>query len=238
MIRGAEEAKELVGRKAAERVEDGMVLGLGTGSTVRHFLRALGERIRSGSLTHVEGVPTSEWTRAVAVAEKIPLVDLREGVEVSLAVDGADEVAPNLDLLKGLGGALLREKIVAQAAGRFLVIADEGKLVRMLGETKPLPVEVVPFGWSAHLPYFRSLGAHPEIRTREDGQPFVTDNGNYVVDLRFEGGLPEPRGAEEALRDRSGVVTTGLFLGMAAEALVAGEDGVRELTRGEPASWH
>ncbi len=233
----SEELKAQAGEAAAARVADGQVLGLGTGSTVRHFLRSLGQRIRDGGLQNVSGVPTSEWTRDVAAGEGIPLVDLREGTRLDLAVDGADEVCPRLNLVKGLGGALLREKIVAQAARRFLVIVDEGKVVPSLGVSKPVPVELIPFAWSSHFPFFRRLGAAPHLRTREDGQPYVTDNGNYVADLTFPDGLTDPTEVEDALRARAGVVTSGLFLEMATEVLIGGAGGVRSVVRGEAGAW-
>ncbi len=221
--------KALAGEAAARQVRPHTVVGLGTGSTVRHFLHALGRRIRDGDLEGVQGVPTSEWTREAASSEGIPLVDLREGTQVDLAVDGADEVCPRLHLVKGLGGALLREKIVAQCSRRFVVIVDEGKIVPSLGVTKPLPVELIPFGWSSHFPFFRDLGGEPKLRVREDGHPFVTDNGNYVADLRFATGVSDPDEVEARLRQRAGVVTSGFFLGMADEVLVGGSDAVRSL---------
>src|SRR5690606_3972823 len=155
--------REALKRRAAERaldwVEDGMVLGLGTGSTVRHFLELLGERLRDGALKDVTGVPTSWDTAERATALGIPLVTLEERPRLDLAVDGADEVDPGLDLIKGLGGALLWEKIVAAAAGQLVIIVDDSKLVQRLGEKAPLPVEVVPFGWTTHLSALERLGA-------------------------------------------------------------------------------
>ena len=227
--------REALKRRAAERaldwVEDGMVLGLGTGSTVRHFLELLGERLRDGALKDVTGVPTSWDTAERATALGIPLVTLEERPRLDLAVDGADEVDPGLDLIKGLGGALLWEKIVAAAAGQLVVIVDDSKLVQRLGEKAPLPVEVVPFGWTTHLSALERLGARAVLRVDAAGKPFVTDGGHYILDCRFESGIPDPAALDAALQRRPGVVETGLFLGMADAVVVAGEAGVRVIRR-------
>jgi ribose 5-phosphate isomerase A len=201
-----------------------MRIGLGTGSTVNHFLDALGAALARGDLRDIQGVPTSDATAARARELAIPLLELHEAAPLDLAVDGADEVDPHLDLIKGLGGALLREKMVVQEARRFVVIADPGKEVSRLGSSVPLPVEVVPFGWRSHLPFFQALGAEPRLRTR-DGVPYLTDNGNHVVDLAFPDGIPEPEGIESELRSRAGVVETGLFLGVASLVLVGDPGG-------------
>lgn len=225
------DAKRLAGEAAAGEVRSGMRLGLGTGSTVRHFLLALGRKRDAGELKDVRGVPTSVDTEHLCREMGLPLMELPEEGGLDLAVDGADEVSPDLDLIKGLGGALLREKIVAAAARRFVVIVDEEKLVSGLGVRSPLPVEVAPFGWRTHLGFFRALGAEPEPREGAGGKLYVTDNGNHVIDLRFPGGIEDPHGLEGNLRGRSGVVETGLFLGMAHRVLVGGDEGVRALER-------
>lgn len=216
-------------REALGRVAPGMRLGLGTGSTMAHFLDLLGESLASGRLSDISGVPTSERTRVHAERVGIPLAELHELQPLDLAVDGADEVGPGLDLIKGLGGALLREKMVVQAARRFVVIADDTKAVPRMGARSPLPVEVVPFAWQAHLPAFRALGAEPTLRLGEGGDPYTTDNGNFILDLHFEGGVENPREVESAIMARAGVVDTGFFLGMAAEAILAGGGGIRIL---------
>jgi ribose 5-phosphate isomerase A len=226
----AEALKREAGIAALAEVRSGMTLGLGTGSTVRHFLEALGAALGSGSLGGIRGVPTSEDTASRARALRIPLVELHEAGRVDLAVDGADEVTSTLDLVKGLGGAHLREKMVVQASDRFVVVADAGKRVRRLGERAPLPVEVVPFGWRAHLPFFRDLGADPVLRiVGASGEPFLTDNRNLVVDLAFTGGIPDPVEVEASLRARAGIVETGLFLGVAARCYLAAEGRVEIL---------
>lgn len=204
-----------------------MALGLGTGSTVRHFLDVLGEAISAGRLEGIRGVATSRDTETRASALGIPLMQLEEAGALDLAVDGTDEFTPELDLIKGLGGALLREKMVVQAARRFIVIADAGKAVQRLGAQAPLPVEVVSFAWRSHLAYFRSLGASPELRRTQDGEPFITDNGNPIVDLHFESSIPDPAAVEASLKGRAGVVETGFFLGLADAVVVAQVSGDR-----------
>lgn len=209
-----ETGKEAAGRAALDEVSSGMTLGLGTGSTVRWFLEALGEALAEGRLEEIRGVPTSLQTEGQAKALNIPLVSLEEAGPLDVAVDGADEVDPGLELIKGLGGALLREKMVVQAARRFVVVVDPGKLVTGLGRRSPLPVEVVQFGWKAHLPFFRELGAEPHLRMIGE-RPLVSDNGNYIIDLHFQEGIADAPALEAALATRAGVVETGLFLQMA-----------------------
>ena len=226
----SDDRKWAAGAAAVAEVASGMTLGLGTGSTIRHFLEALGEAMAQGELRGIRGVPTSEDTAARARVLGVPLLELDQAGTLDLAVDGADEVTPGLDLVKGLGAAHLREKMVVQATRRFVVVADESKRVTRLGEKAPLPVEVVPFGWKAHLPFFRELGAEPRLRMRGGtDQPVRTDNGNLVVDLAFAGGIPDPAQVERALAYRAGVVETGLFLGMAHRCYLATARGVEIL---------
>lgn len=232
MTAGDPEAlKRAAAARAVALVDDGMRLGLGTGSTIAHFLTLLGERVAAGAVTDLIGVPTSIRTAERCRELGVPLGELHDLAPLDLAVDGADEVDPDLDLVKGLGGALLREKIVAAEARRFVVVVDASKVVDRLGERGPLPVEVVPFAWRCHVPFLEELGARPVLRRGPDGEPLRTDNGNVVLDCRFPGGLPDPRATEARLRARAGVVATGLFLGMATDVLVAGEGGVEHRTR-------
>jgi ribose 5-phosphate isomerase A len=161
----------------------------------------------------------------------IPLTTLEKANPIDLTVDGADEVAPNLDLIKGLGGALLREKMVAQASLQFLIVVDEGKLVQRLGTRSPLPVEVLPFGWRSHVPFLQEFGAQAKLRADSSGRPFETDNGNFVLDCRFQGGIADPAALDTALCERAGILESGLFLGMTTKVLVGGEGGVRPLAR-------
>jgi ribose 5-phosphate isomerase A len=222
-------------RRAAARavafIENGMRLGLGSGSTARHVVEILAERLDAGDLRDIIGVPTSRSTETLASGLGIPLATLDEQPRLDLTIDGADEVDPTLDVIKGLGGALLWEKIVARASDRLVIVVDESKLVTKLGERAPLPVEVVPFGWTTHMEYFRDLGADPRVRTDDGGAPFRTDSGNIIVDCGFEGGIPSARDVDRSLNERAGIVESGLFLGMATAVVVAGDDDARVLER-------
>lgn len=228
-----EERKRAAAVRAAEWIRDGMVVGLGTGSTVRHLLEVLAERRAAGELRGVVGVPTSEDTTTRATALGIPLRTLAECPEVDLTIDGADEVDPRLRLIKGLGGALLREKIVAAASRELVVVVDDTKHVERLGTRAPLPVEVDPFGAPLQPAFLRSLGAEPELRRAAGGEPYHTDGGNLIFDCRFAGGISDPEALDAALDRRVGVFESGLFLGMASAVVVAGEEGVRVLWREE-----
>jgi len=230
----AEERKRAVGRRAAELVQDGMIVGLGTGSTANHLVDRLGERIREG--LQFRGVPTSERTAARARALGIPLVTLQECPRLDLAIDGADQVDPHGDLIKGLGGALYREKLVARAARSFAVIVDADKEVEHLGLGCPVPVEVDSGRWEAVADRLRALGARPELRRGPEG-PYVTDNGNWILDSHF-GAIEDASSIERSINDIPGVVENGLFVGMAQRILVGDARGVREWTprRGRPES--
>jgi ribose 5-phosphate isomerase A len=218
-------AKRASARLAAGLVESGMRVGLGTGSTAALFLEELAARLRSGDLGDIAGVPTSRRTAHRAAELGIPLTTLDSDPSLDLVVDGADEVDPSLDLIKGLGGALLWEKIVAQAGRRMVVVADQAKLVDRLGTKAPLPVEVVPFGVEAQAAYLRDLGAEPALRRGDDGEPYVTDAGHHIIDARFPDGITDPRSLDDALASRAGIVDSGLFLGLADTAIVGRADG-------------
>ena len=232
-VPSAEAQKELVAKSALTRVRSGMLLGLGTGSTADLFLRALGEAIGSGRLTGIAGVPTSVRTSDLAKRCGIPLTTLSEHPELDIAIDGADEVDPALQLIKGLGGALLREKMTAQAATEFIVMVDASKQVPNLGSRAPLPVEVITFMWEAHIDWIRDLGGEPTLRLGEGGKPYVTDNGNFILDCRFPDGIADPNGLERAFAARAGIVETGLFVDMATEVHLAQGDNVVVLEKGE-----
>jgi ribose 5-phosphate isomerase A len=231
MTPSSDDLKRAAAQRAIAYVTSGTVIGLGTGSTIRPLLVLLGDRLAAGALRDVVAVPTSEDTATRCRALGIPLTTLDEQPVLALAVDGADEVGPRLDLIKGLGGALLREKLVARAARRFVIVADASKCVRKLGTRSPVPVEVVRFGWRTHLAFFEKLGAVPALRLTPEGEPFVTDEGHHIVDCRFARGLADPRAVARALARRPGIVEDGLFLGMAHLAVVAGARGVRVLVR-------
>jgi ribose 5-phosphate isomerase A len=226
-------------QKALDLVQSGMVLGLGSGSTTAHFIDLLGEKLQSGGLKDIRGVPTSRLTADRAVGWGIPLVSLAEHATLDLAIDGADEVDPNLDLIKGLGKALLREKLIEVHARRFVVIVDESKLVPRLGTRAALPVEILPFEWQASLHWLNSLGCRAELWCKQDGEPFITDNGNLIARCWFMGpdqagslvGIEDPAGLARRLADRPGIIEHGLFLGMADQVIVAGEQGITILER-------
>ena len=206
--------------------ESGMILGLGSGSTVAFAVERVGELLAGGQLRDVRGIPTSERTAALAREVGVPLVALSEA-RPRLTIDGADEIGPDLTLVKGLGGALLREKIVAASSeGGLIVVADGSKPVDALGEG-PLPVEVEPFGWEATLEALASLGCEPVLRMdREDPRhPFVTDGGHYTADCRFPS-IPEPASLEAEIKRIPGALECGLFVGLARAAVVARENGV------------
>jgi len=228
-----EELKRKAAEVALESVESGMVLGLGTGSTVRHLVELLGRALNSGSLTDIVGVPTSIQTETQAKNLQIPLVELGDRDELDLTIDGADEVSPELDLIKGLGGALLREKMVAQASRRLLIISDDTKLVDLLGLRAPLPVEVVDWALDAQVRFLESTGAAVSLRLTPDGTPVKSDNGNVFLDCSFSDGIADPRALERTLAFRAGVVGSGLFLGMADLAVIAAPSGIRTLRRGQ-----
>ena len=230
-MNAGESHKRDAAARAVTLIHSGTVVGLGTGSTVKHLLDLLAERLAGGALRDVVAVPTSEDTATRCRNLGIPLTTLDENPRLALCIDGADEVDPRLDLIKGLGGALLREKLVALAAQRFVVIADASKLVRRLGTRAPLPVEVIPFGWSTHEVFFRKLGAEPELRRDATGAPYRTDGGHYIVHCRFPKGMKDPAAVARALARRPGIVEDGLFLRLATEAVIAGEKGVKVLKR-------
>jgi ribose 5-phosphate isomerase A len=223
--------KEEAARLALAYVRDGMILGLGTGSTTAYFVDMLGERLRTGELRDVIGVPTSEDTAARTRALGIPLTSLAEHSRLDLAVDGADEVDPDLNLIKGLGRALLREKIVEVHADQLVVMADESKLVRRLGTHGPLPVEIVPFAAEATIRWLNTLGCFAELWCNAQGARIVTDNGNYLAKCWFSEGIADPYALSRTLADRPGVVEHGLFLDMASFVIVATSEGTRVLER-------
>ena len=227
---GDEGQKRNVGYRAAELVESGRKLGLGTGSTVFFYLQRLGERIRTEKL-EVVGVPTSVQTMEQAMAFDIPLATLDEIQEFDLYVDGADEIDGRFRMIKGGGGALLREKIIASCSRQKVIIVDESKVVNRLGTGFALPVEVIPFGRKVCENRLQKLGCKPLLRTA-DGNPFITNNGNHILDCRFESGIEAPEQMEAAINDIPGVVCCGLFIGLADRVLVGKADGsVQERTR-------
>ena len=214
--------KKVAGERAIEFIKDGMTVGLGTGSTVHWTLMRLGSMVKKGF--KVRAVPTSRRTEELALEFGVRLVTFAEVRELDLTIDGADEISPALDLIKGAGGALLREKLIAAASKRLVIVAEEKKLVPALGRA-PLPVEVVPFAWEATAQRVGELNCVPTLRL-ETGEPYVTDNGNYILDCAC-GMINDPASTNRTLKLLPGVVETGLFIGMADVAVVAAEDGVK-----------
>ncbi|KAI4379111.1 hypothetical protein MLD38_005447 [Melastoma candidum] len=239
-ILSQDELKKIAAFRAVDFVESGMVVGLGTGSTARHAVDRIGHLLRQGKLRDVVGIPTSRVTHDQALSLGIPLSDLDSHPVVDLAIDGADEVDPSLNLVKGRGGSLLREKMVEGACKKFVVIVDESKLVDYIGGSGlAMPVEVIKFCWKYTAEQLRSLfdyaGCRAKLRMsvgkEEEEEPFVTDNGNYVVDLYFERDIGDSWAASDAILRLAGVVEHGMFLGMASTVIVAGELGVRMINR-------
>jgi len=222
----ADDFKRAAAEKALELVQDGMLLGLGSGTTARHFTEGVGRLIAGGM--KVRGVPTSRETAELAAEHGIPIVTELVGA-IDLAVDGADEVDPALNLIKGRGGALFREKLVAAAARRFVVVVDESKLVRQLGEGV-LPVEVLPFLWRTTAERVTALGVSLTVRGGEE-VPYITDNGNLILDVTVDGGIKSPSELGFELKKITGVVEHGLFVGMTDTCIVAGPEGPKAIGR-------
>ena len=214
--------KEVAASKAVEYVEEGMVVGLGTGSTAEFAIRALGRRVGDG--LGIVAVPTSLASAKLGKELGIDILSLEEHPEIDLTIDGADEVDADLNLVKGLGGALLREKIVAGASSREIIIVDPTKIVDRLGTRSPVPVEVIPFGWSLARHRLRALGTRPELRRTRSG-PYETDNGNYILDCHFEHGIADAAETERLINGIPAVVENGLFVGLTDIVVIGREDG-------------
>jgi ribose 5-phosphate isomerase A len=228
MIVNRDELKRAAALRAIEEVEDGMIVGLGTGSTAAFVVEGLGARVANG--LKVVGIPTSERTAAQARRLGISIATFAEHQRLDLTIDGADEVQlGTLDLIKGLGGALLREKIVAAASDRLVIVVDQEKLVEQLGEHTPVPVEVTQFGWQVTAVALAKLGCVPERRYTVGEQPYVTDGGNYILDCRF-GPLADPRAIENSIGLTVGTVESGLFVERSSMVVVASSTGVEILT--------
>jgi ribose 5-phosphate isomerase A len=222
--------KQHAAERAVEYVESGMVIGLGSGSTAVFAVRRIAQLLHEGSLRNIVGVPTSHEVERQAQALAIPLTTLDTHPVIDLTIDGADEVDPDLNVIKGGGGALLREKIVAQASRREIIVVDESKLSPALGTHWPVPVEVVPFGWRVQATYLESLGAQPALRLGDDGSPYLTDHGNLIIDAHFDP-IPDPTQLAVQLDSRAGIMEHGLFLGLATGVIIAGGEGIRCMMR-------
>jgi ribose 5-phosphate isomerase A len=223
------DAKKLAGEAALQFIQSGMVVGLGSGSTAKCFIEALIVAVRDGRLRDIRGIPTSIASEKLARDGGLTIVDFSQIEQIDVVVDGADEIAPDLTLIKGLGGALLREKLVAQNSKKMVIVADESKVVRKLGTKSPLPVEVIPFGRDASERFLKSLGCIPELRKKDDGSPYITDNGNHIFHCRFKS-IDDPTDLNAKLGNRAGIVESGLFINLASAAIVAGTTDVRTIT--------
>ena len=219
--------KKMAGEKAVEYVEDGMILGLGTGSTVEYTLRKLGELVKDG--LKIKGIPTSMHTRKIAKECNIPLTTLEENPEIDLTIDGADEVDSELNLIKGGGGALTREKIIAYHSKKEIIVVDETKIVKALGTDVPLPVEVVKYGWTSTKKTLEEFGCTAELR-KIINDPYLTDNSNYILDCDFEK-IEEPEQIEKDINNIPGVVENGLFIGLVDEIIVGSKQGIVTLEK-------
>ena len=224
--------KQQAAERAVELVESGMTVGLGTGETATYAIRRIGALLRAGQLEDIEGVATSLGTAAEAVRLGIPLLEESRATPTDLTIDGADEIDPALNLIKGRGGALLREKIVAQTSRRVVIVADHSKLSPVLGTHSPLPVEVVPFGSRYQAEYLKRLIPQAQISFRmgPGGSPVRTDQGNFILDC-LTGPIEQLEELASRLQTRAGVVAHGLFLGLATDAIVAGPSGIEHRTR-------
>jgi len=218
--------KKQAGEKAAEFVKDGMIVGLGTGSTVEWTIRKLGELVQDGM--EITGIPTSIRSEELAKQLKIPLATLIEQPEIDITIDGADEVDPGFNLIKGLGGALTREKIVASVSKKEIIVVDDTKMVQLLGTTAPVPVEVIPFSWNICKAKLQKLNGEPIVRMK-DGKEYLTDNGNYILDCRFNG-IPDPDDLELKINNIPGVIENGLFLHLIDMVINASPEGIEILT--------
>ena len=225
MANERDQEKEAACRAAAKLVRDGEIVGLGTGSTAHFAVVALGERVKAG--LKIIGIPTSVQTGELARAVGIPLTTLDEHPEIDITIDGADEIDPQLRLIKGGGGALLREKVIAAASKKMVVVVDSSKVVPVLGKF-PLPIEVISFARTVVEKKIMSLGGSPKLRAKPDGSPFITDNGNQILDCSF-GKIDDPAALALILSDTPGIVEHGLFIGLAKLALVGRGDRVEEL---------
>ncbi|CAN0905117.1 Probable ribose-5-phosphate isomerase 2 [Linum grandiflorum] len=226
-----DDLKKIAAYRAVELVQSGMVVGLGTGSTAKHAVDRIGELLRQGILSDIVCIPTSTKTEEQALSLSIPLSDLDSHPAVDITIDGADEVDPHLNLVKGRGGSLLREKLIEGASNKFVVIVDGSKLVNCIGGSGlAMPVEVVQFCWKFTArkleEVFDYAGCHAELRMNGEDDPYVTDNGNYIVDLYFKKEIGDLKGASDAMMRMTGVVEHGMFLDMATTVIVAANDGI------------
>jgi len=222
--------KKQAAEKAVEQIKSGMVVGLGSGSTAYFAIKKIGELLQSGRLKNIVGIPTSNVTEELAVSLGIPLTSFEDIQEIDLTIDGADEVDDQLNVIKGGGGALLREKVVAQASKREIIVVDESKISKQLGEKWHVPVEVLKFSFQLEKKFLESLGASVVLRKADDGNPHVTDENNYILDANF-GIISSPKELAHKLEERAGIVEHGIFIGLVHEVIVASSNGISSITK-------
>ncbi len=220
--------KQMAAEQAMDFIESGMVVGLGSGSTALCALEGIAAKLHAGELKDIVGIPCSRFIQREAVKLGVPLTTLDDHPAIDLTIDGADEVDPQLNLIKGGGGALLWEKIIAQVSRREIIIVDERKLSPMLGTLWAVPIEVIPLGWQTHVEYLETLGAEVERRSGEKGAAYRTDEGNFILDCKF-GPINDLNLLDRRLKQRAGIVEHGIFLDLATDVIVAGGDGVRHI---------
>ncbi|HEX2950580.1 MAG TPA: ribose-5-phosphate isomerase RpiA [Armatimonadota bacterium] len=223
---------EQLKREAAEYavgyIKSGMTIGLGHGSTVSYTIPAIADKLQRQQISDIKVVPCSHWIEQRCRSYNIPIITLEETLNVDMTIDGADEVTENMNMIKGSGGALLREKIVAQVTRQEIIIVDERKITSMLGTRARIPIEIDSFGWRTQIAYLATLGAKSELRCGESGKPFITDAGHWILDCAF-GKIPAPEGLALQLQRRAGILAHGLFLGLANEIIIAESTGIRVL---------
>lgn len=217
--------KKQAGEKAAQEIESGMLIGLGSGSTVYFTICKLSEALKTGELTNIYAIPSSISTQKLAENLEIPLLTFNEKQRIDLTIDGADEVDEHLNLIKGGGGAHLKEKILVQASDKFIVVVDESKISKKLGEKWRVPIEVIKFSYPVIKSFIESINGKPELRKLQDGSPILTDEGNYIIDANF-GIIKNPAELAEKLDSRAGIVEHGLFLGYVHKLIIAGKNGL------------
>ena len=222
--------KSQAAEKAVEFLEDGMIIGLGSGTTAQFALRRIGELVASGKLGKIIGIPSSRQTDRIARRLAIPLGEINDFPEIDLTIDGADEVDPQLNLIKGGGGALLREKIIIQASKRVIIIVDESKISTRLGKKWPVPVEVLPFSWKCEERFLASLAGKVMLRKTNSGKPYKTDQNNFILDVKFIQ-IKQPEELVKKLNERAGIIGHGIFLESATDVIVAGKKGISHLKR-------
>jgi ribose 5-phosphate isomerase A len=210
-------------------VEPGMLVGLGHGSTASFAIHKISNKLQNGDLTSITAIACSKETEALASSMGIPIVEIQPTTRIDVTIDGADEVDPDLNLIKGGGGALTREKIVAQLSRREVIVVDDSKTSQNLGENWGIPVEVIPFGWQTQMDFLETLGAEAKLRTTGEGSPFLTDQHNYIIDANF-GVIENPIFLADELKRRTGIVEHGIFIELVTDLVVASENGIRHLT--------